>query len=248
MISQNRPMIIEIITLFPEGIGAILNESMLKRAENAGAVQFELVQLRDFTHDKHSTADDRPFGGGPGMVLKAQPIAEALEHLQHKRPDVKPHVILTSPQGRVMTQEVAEELTQRDRLTLICGHYKGVDQRAIDRFVDEEISIGDYILTGGELPAAVIVDSVVRLLPGVLGDPASAAGDSFSSGLLDHPHYTQPADWDGEDVPDVLTSGHHKNVEEWRLKKRIERTKKLRPDLYEHWLASQSGRGSGKKT
>ncbi len=248
MTNSSRPMIIEIITLFPEGIGAILNESMLRRAERSGAVQFELVQLRDFTHDQHSTADDRPFGGGPGMVLKAQPIAEALEHLHKKRPDVEPHVILTSPQGRVLTQEIAEELTQRDRLTLICGHYKGVDQRAIDRFVDEELSIGDFILTGGELPAAVIVDSVVRLLPGVLGDPDSAAGDSFSSGLLDHPHYTQPADWDGEEVPDVLTSGHHANVEKWRLEKRIERTKKLRPDLYERWLASQSGRDGGKKT
>jgi tRNA (guanine37-N1)-methyltransferase len=241
-------MIIEIITLFPEGIGAILSESMLKRAEMAGAVKFELIQLRDFTHDKHSTADDRPFGGGPGMVLKAEPIAEALEFLEKKRPEIEPHVILTSPQGRVLTQEIAEELTQRERLTLICGHYKGVDQRVIDRHVDEELSIGDYILTGGELPAAVIVDSVVRLLPGVLGDPESAAGDSFSSGLLDHSHYTQPAVWDGEDVPGVLTSGHHAKIDAWRLEQRIERTKQLRPDLYERWLQGQSSRKSDKKT
>ena len=177
---KSRPMIIEIITLFPEGIGAILNESMLRRAEKAGAVEFELVQLRDFTHDRHSTADDRPFGGGPGMVLKAQPIGEALQHLREKRPDLKPHVILTSPQGRVLTQEIAEELTQRDRLTLICGHYKGVDQRAIDRFVDEELSIGDFILTGGELPAAVIVDSVVRLLPGVLDRKSTRLNSSHT--------------------------------------------------------------------
>lgn len=232
-------MIIEIVTLFPEGIGAILNESMLRRAVNAGAVEFELVQLREFAADKHSTTDDRPLGGGPGMVLKPEPIANALSALREKRPQPEPHVILTSPQGRVLSQEIVEELTQRERLTILCGHYKGVDQRAIDRFVDEELSIGDYILTGGELPAAVIVDSVVRLLPGVLGDPDSAAGDSFSSGLLDHPHYTQPAVWDGEQAPEVLTSGHHANVANWRHEQRLERTKRLRPDLYERWLKKQ---------
>ncbi len=240
-------MIIEIVTLFPEGIGAILNESMLKRAVAAGSVEFHLIQLRDYATDKHSTTDDRPLGGGPGMVLKAEPIAKALADLREKRPEPKPHVILTSPQGRVLTQEIAEELTQRERLTFLCGHYKGVDQRVIDRFVDEELSIGDYILTGGELPAAVIVDSVVRLLPGVLGDPDSAAGDSFSSGLLDHPHYTQPAEWDGETAPEVLTSGHHANVAKWRLEQRIERTKSLRPDLYQRWLDRQQDGGGENK-
>ncbi|MBS1261749.1 MAG: tRNA (guanine-N(1)-)-methyltransferase [Calditrichaeota bacterium] len=228
-------MLIEIVTLFPEGIGTLLDESILRRAAEAGAVEFRLVQLREFATDKHATVDDRPLGGGPGMVLKPEPIARAIRALARERPDPPPHVILTSPQGRTFSQRVAEELSRRERLLILCGHYKGVDQRAIDEFVDEQISIGDYVLTGGELPAAVIVDAVVRLLPGVLGDPESAAGDSFSHGLLDHPHYTQPAQWEGKRAPEVLTSGHHARVDQWRLNKRIERTRELRPDMYERW-------------
>lgn len=231
-------MIIDIITLFPEGIGAILNESMLRRAVSAGAVQYQLIQLRDFAEDKHATVDDRPLGGGPGMVLKPEPIATALRQIQDRN-DTKPHVILTSPQGRVFNQQIAEELAEREHIVFLCGHYKGVDQRAIDKFVDEELSIGDYVLTGGELAAAVMVDATVRLLPGVLGDPESAAGDSFTAGLLDHPHYTQPAKWESERAPEVLTSGHHAKIEEWRLQQRIERTKVRRPDLYEKWKNKQ---------
>lgn len=239
--TAREPMIIEIVTLFPEGISAILGESMLKRAREFGAVEFELIQLRDYATDRHHTVDDRPFGGGPGMVLKAEPIRRCLEDLRRRRPEPDPLVILTSPQGRVLDQSYVEELSTHHRLTIICGHYKGVDQRAIDRFVDVEISIGDYILTGGELPAAVIVDSVVRLLPGVLGDPESARGDSFSRGLLDHPHYTQPADWEGEQVPDVLLSGHHARIEQWRLEKALERTEKRRPDLVDRWKRRREG-------
>lgn len=233
------PMLIEILTLFPDGIEAILAESMLKRAGEFGVVETHLVQLRDYATDKHKTVDDKPFGGGPGMVLKAEPIDDALADMKAQRPEPEPTVILTSPQGRVFDQKLAEELASKQRLTIICGHYKGVDQRVIDKHVDLEVSIGDYILTGGELAAAVIVDAVVRLLPGVLGDPESAAGDSFTRGLLDHPHYTQPSDWNGIQVPDVLTSGHHANVKRWRQEQSIARTKERRPDVYERWLAER---------
>ncbi len=238
-----KPLIIEIITLFPEGLKGILGESMLARAQKAGAVEIDYVQLRDYATDKHHTVDDRPFGGGPGMVLKAEPLARALETLNERRPEPEGLVILTSPQGDRFDQAMAEELAGRERLTLICGHYKGVDQRFIDRFVHREVSIGDFILTGGELPAAVIVDAVTRLLPGVLGDPESAESDSFSRGLLDHPHYTQPANWRGEEVPDVLRGGNHALVDDWRHQASLERTTRLRPDLYERWLAS-GGHGS----
>lgn len=238
-------MLIEILTLFPDGIEAILAESMLKRAREFGVVETELIQLRDYATDKHGTVDDKPFGGGPGMVLKAQPIADALAEMKTKHPEPEPTVILTSPQGRLFDQALAEELAEKPRLTFICGHYKGVDQRVIDRHVDLEVSIGDFILTGGELATAVMVDAIVRLLPGVLGDPESAAGDSFTRGLLDHPHYTQPQQWDGMTVPEVLTSGHHAKVEAWRQEQAEQRTKGRRPDLYERWLAEQK---RGKKS
>ncbi|MFH0881835.1 MAG: tRNA (guanosine(37)-N1)-methyltransferase TrmD [bacterium] len=244
-------MFIEIVTLFPEGIESILGESMLKRAHEFGIVQTDLVQLRDFAEDKHGTVDDKLFGGGAGMVLKPEPIAAALRHLREKRPEPKPLVILTSPQGRTLTQELVEELAARPRLTILCGHYKGVDQRAIDEFVDLEVSIGDYILTGGELAAAVVVDAVVRLLPGVLGDPDSAAGDSFTRGLLDLPHYTQPAVWEGHKVPEILLSGHHAKLEKWRQQQALERTRTIRPDLYRRWIERygdpESEKGTKKK-
>lgn len=235
-------MIIEILTLFPEGVRTILNESIIARAQRFGVVDLDVIQLRDFATDKHNTVDDRPYGGGPGMVLKPEPIAKAMKFLRERRPDPKPLVMLTSPQGRTLDQNFVEELSKERRLTIIAGHYKGVDQRAIDQFVDLEISIGDYILTGGELPAAIIADSVVRLLPGVLGDPESAAGDSFSRGLLDHPHFTQPAEWEGEKVPDILLSGHHANIEAWRHNQALERTKELRPDLYDRWMKQHRSR------
>lgn len=232
-------MIIEIVTLFPDGLRTILNESILARAQRFGAVEMDIVQLRDFATDKHGTVDDKPFGGEPGMVLKPEPLDAAIRSLLDKRPAPKPLILHTSPQGRRLDQELVEELAAQERLLILCGRYKGIDQRVLDAHVDMDISIGDYILTGGELPAAVIVDSVVRLLPGVLGDPESAAGDSFTRGLLDHPHYTQPAEWNGREVPPVLTSGHHANVEAWRQQQAVERTRRLRPDLFERWLAKR---------
>ncbi|MFC2170746.1 tRNA (guanosine(37)-N1)-methyltransferase TrmD, partial [Calditrichota bacterium] len=170
---------------------------------------------------------------------KVEPIANCLTHLKEVCPRPEPFVIYTSPQGRTYNQLLVEELANKERLTIICGHYKGVDQRAIDKFVDLEISIGDYILSGGELPAAVIADSIIRLQEGVLGDPASAEGDSFSSRLLDCPWYTQPSEWDGMKVPEVLLSGHHAKIEEWRLEQAVERTKKLRPDIYTKWKSGK---------
>ncbi|MBD3165727.1 tRNA (guanosine(37)-N1)-methyltransferase TrmD [bacterium] len=237
-------MIIEIITLFPDGVRTMLSESMLARAQNAGAVDIEYVQLRKFATDKHGTVDDKPFGGGPGMVLKAEPVARALEHLSEKRPTPKPRVLYTSPQGRRFDQAHAEELAGEQRITILCGHYKGLDQRALDTLIDEEVSIGDFILTGGEPAAVVIVDAVVRLLPGVLGDPESARGDSFTRGLLDHPHYTQPADWRGLTPPEVLLSGHHAKVEQWRQEQAERATRERRPELYERWLARKGEKPS----
>ncbi|MDP8207436.1 MAG: tRNA (guanosine(37)-N1)-methyltransferase TrmD [Candidatus Electryonea clarkiae] len=229
-------MLIEIITLFPDGIRAMLNESIPARAQRFEAVEIELIQLRDFATDKHHTVDDKPLGGGPGMVLKVEPIANCIRHLRKTRPEPEPYIIYTSPQGRQLDQDLVEELAKKQRLTIICGHYKGLDQRAIDEFIDTEISIGDYILSGGEIPAVAIADSIIRLQPGVLGDAASAMGDSFTRGLLDHPHYTQPAEWEGIKAPDVLLSGHHAKIDEWREKQAVDRTKKLRPDIYEKQL------------
>lgn len=242
-------MIIEIITLFPEGVRAMLSESMPGRAQESGIVEIDLVQLRDYATDKHGTVDDKPFGGGPGMVLKAEPVARALRDLRKRRPDPPPTVLYTSPQGDRFDQAMAEELAKLPRITLLCGHYKGLDQRAIDTLVDREVSIGDYILTGGEPAAVVIADAVVRLLPGVLGDPDSAAGDSFTRGLLDHPHYTQPAVWEGREVPPVLLSGHHAKIEQWRLEQALERTRRRRPELAEEWLRRRAReKRSGKKS
>ncbi len=229
-------LLVEIITLFPDGIRAMLNESMLARAQRFGAFELDLIQLRDYATDKHGIVDDKPFGGEPGMVLKVGPVARCLRSLKENRPEPEPFVIYTSPQGKKLDQGLAEELAEKPRLTLLSGHYKGLDQRAIDKFVNLEVSIGDYILTGGEAPAVVITDAVVRLLPGVLGDPESGKGDSFTTGLLDYPHYTQPAEWEGLAVPEVLTSGHHANIEKWRQEQAIDATKKLRPDLYKEWL------------
>ncbi len=228
-------MRIEIVTLFPDGVRAMLNESMTARAQRFGVADIEVINLRDFATDKHKTVDDKPFGGGPGMVLKAQPMADALRYLKDQRPEPQPLVLYTSPQGDMFDQAIAEELATHERIILLCGHYKGLDQRAIDTLVDREVSIGDYILTGGEPAAAVITDAVVRLLPGVLHDPESAEGDSFTRGLLDHPHYTQPQEWEGLTVPEVLVSGHHAKIDEWRLAQAEERTKALRPELYERW-------------
>jgi len=201
-------MKIDILTLFPEMFSGVLGSSILKKAAEKKAVSYNVVNFREFSDDKHKTVDDYPYGGGAGMVLKAQPIFDAVDYLKNER-NANPRVILLCPQGEKYTQEKAEEFAKEDHLIFICGHYEGYDERIREHLVSDEISIGDYVLTGGELGAMVMIDSVVRLLPGVLGNDESPIYDSFSSGLLEHPHYTRPADFRGMKVPEVLLSGNH---------------------------------------
>lgn len=217
------------MTLFPRIVEGPLEESILKRARERGLVTIRVHNLRDFTHDKHRVVDDKPFGGGPGMVLKPEPIFEAVETL--RRPDSR--VILMCPQGRRFTQAVAHELSARPHLLIICGHYEGVDERVREALVQDEISIGDYVLTNGALAAAVLIDAVVRLLPGALGDEASAVRDSFTDGLLEGPQYTRPAEFRGMRVPEVLLSGNHEEIARWRREQALRRTAQRRPDLLE---------------
>jgi tRNA (guanine37-N1)-methyltransferase len=233
-------MEIDILTLFPEICRAPLSESMMKRAQEDGIVELRVHNLRDWTSDKHHIVDDAPFGGGQGMVMKPEPIFAAVEELQKTRnvqpptPNVqsqKPKVILMSPAGRRFDQQLARELSRETHLTIICGHYEGVDHRVIEQLVDLEISIGDYVLTNGAIAAVVLVDAVVRLLPGVLGHEQSAADDSFSHGLLEAPQYTRPAEFRGWKVPDVLLSGNHAEIAQWRREQAIRRTRENRPDL-----------------
>lgn len=223
-------MRIDILTLFPEMFAGVLGASILGKAAEKGIVQYRLINFRDYSESKHGTVDDVPYGGGGGMVLKPEPLFNAVEAI---REGGQPRVILMCPQGKRYTQQLAEELAQEEHLVLICGHYEGYDERIREHLATDEISIGDYVLTGGELPAMVVVDSVVRLLPGVLGNERSAACDSFATGLLEHPHYTRPADFRGWKVPDILLSGHHAKIERWRLKESLRRTKERRPDLLE---------------
>jgi len=220
-------MRIDILTLFPEMFAGPLSESMIKRARERGLVNLRLHDIRDFAHDRHRTADDRPFGGGPGMVLKPEPIFECFETVV---PEGTPLIYMT-PQGRPFTQAKAVELAGRGSFALLCGHYEGVDERVREALVAEEISIGDYVLTGGELPAMVLVDAVVRLVPGVLGDEESARQESFSQKILDCPHYTRPESFRGRRVPEVLLSGNHGEIARWRREQAEKRTRERRPDL-----------------
>lgn len=220
-------MRVDVITIFPGMLEGFLRESMMKRAAKLGALDLHLVNLRDFAHDRHKTTDDRPFGGGPGMVMKPEPLFEAIEAV--RAPGCR--VILMSPSGRPFGQAVARELSALQHLVLVCGHYEGVDQRVIDALVDEELSIGDYVLTNGALPAAVVVDAVVRLLPGVLGGEGAAEQESFSAGLLEYPQYTRPAEYRGMAVPEVLQGGDHAAIARWRAEQARERTRLRRPDL-----------------
>jgi tRNA (guanine37-N1)-methyltransferase len=226
-------MQIDILTLFPEMFSGVLGQSILQKAVEKSAVNYNVVNFREFADNKHSTVDDYPYGGGAGMVLKAQPIFDAVESLKEKAKCRTPRVILLCPQGERYEQRKAEELAKEEHLIFICGHYEGYDERIREHVVTDEISIGDYVLTGGELGAMVVVDSVVRLLPEVLGNQESHMKDSFSTGLLEHPHYTRPADFRGLKVPDVLMSGNHKLIEEWRNKEALRRTLARRPDLLE---------------
>jgi tRNA (guanine37-N1)-methyltransferase len=220
-------MKIDVLTLFPAMFAGPLDESIVRRARELGLLELRIINLRDYTHDRHKTVDDRPFGGGPGMVLKPEPIFEAVEAL------TGPHtrVILLGPAGRPFTQTVARELAGREHLLLICGSYEGVDERVRAHLAHEELSIGDYVLTNGALPAMVIIDAVTRLVPGTLGDAASACEESFSQGLLEYPHYTRPADFRGWKVPEVLLSGHHADIARWRHEQARQRTRTRRPDL-----------------
>ncbi|UFJ42087.1 tRNA (guanosine(37)-N1)-methyltransferase TrmD [Brevibacillus humidisoli] len=221
-------MRIDILTLFPEMFEGVLGASILGKAAEKGIVQYRVVNFRDYSESKHGTVDDMPYGGGGGMVLKPEPLFNAVEAVSEQ---AKPRVILMCPQGKPYRQQLAEELSQEQHLVLVCGHYEGYDERIREHLVTDEVSIGDYVLTGGELAAMVVVDSVVRLLPGALGNERSAVADSFSTGLLEHPHYTRPPEFRGWKVPDILLSGHHANIEHWRLKESLRRTMERRPEL-----------------
>jgi tRNA (guanine37-N1)-methyltransferase len=225
-------MIIEVLTLFPEMFDGVVNSSMLKRAQDKGLVTIRVRNIRDFTTDRHHVADDTPYGGGPGMVIKPEPIAAAIEKCVADNAPTPLWRVYLTPDGTPWSQELAEKFSQLPGLLLLCGHYEGVDQRIRDHFIDEEISIGDFVLTGGEIPAMVVMDSVIRLVPGVLGNSESSRNDSFSGdGLLDYPHYTRPADFRGYKIPEILLTGHHKNIERWRRQQSLEKTLKRRPDL-----------------
>ena len=225
-------MRIDIITLFPEMCEAVMSESIIGRARKKGAIEVECHQLRDYAFDKHKRVDDTTYGGGMGMLMKAEPIALCFEAICEKL-GTRPHFIYMSPKGRTLTQSRLRELSQIENICILCGHYEGVDQRLIDEFIDEEISIGDYVLTGGELPALVLADSVSRLVPGVLSDDICFSEESHFDGLLEYPQYTKPAVWRGIGVPEVLLSGHHENIEKWRREQSLEETRKKRPDLLE---------------
>lgn len=220
---------VDLVTIFPEMFDGVLNTSMLKRGQEHGALDLRAVNLRDYTTDRHRQTDDTPFGGGAGMVMKPEPLFRCVNALIRSETDFR--VILTTPIGTPFTQRKAEELARCPHLVILCGRYEGVDDRVRERLVTDEISIGDYILTGGEVAAMVIVDAVARLIPGVLGRMESAEEESFSDGLLEYPHYTKPAVYRGQHVPDILLSGHHENIRKWRRKQSLRRTLERRPDL-----------------
>ncbi len=223
-------MRIDIITLFPEMCDTVLNESVIGRARKKGVMELNCHQLRDFAFDKHKRVDDTTYGGGMGMLMKAEPIALCFEHLCETL-GKRPHFIYMSPKGRVLTQQRVRELSALDNIAILCGHYEGVDQRVLDTFIDEEISIGDYVLTGGELPALILTDAVCRMLPGVLSEDVCFEEESHYSGMLEYPQYTKPSEWRGMAVPEVLMSGHHANIEKWRYESSLLETARLRPDL-----------------
>ncbi len=226
-------MRIDILCLFPEMFASPLSQSIIKRARERGLVDVVVHNIRDYSHDKHRTVDDYPYGGGPGMVLKPEPIFEAVEAVRQEIGEGEVPIILLSPQGRLFSQSVAQELAQHSNLMLICGHYEGVDERVCEYLATDEISIGDYVLSGGEVAALVVVDAVVRLIPGVLGSEESIRSDSHSDGLLEYPQYTRPQVYRGWPVPDVLLSGNHAEIARWRRRQAILRTAKRRPDLLE---------------
>lgn len=232
-------MQIEIATLFPEMCEAVLSESIIGRARAKGVITVNCHQIRAYTKDKHNRVDDSPFGGGMGMVMQAQPIYDCWQAVRAQS-ELPMHTIYLSPKGNVLTQQRVRELAEMPRLFLLCGHYEGIDQRVIDRIVDEEISIGDYVVTGGELPALVLTDAVARMCENVLPAPDAYEEESHYNGLLEYPQYTRPEIWEGEGVPQVLLSGHHKNIAQWRAEQSLEITRIRRPDLWAKWSAEHS--------
>lgn len=228
-------MRIDIATLFPDMCEAVLSESIVGRARKAGYITVECHNIRDYTLNKHRRVDDVPYGGGRGMVMQADPIYRCWEAVCEKL-ETKPHAIYLSPKGQTLTQQKAVELSKMDSIFLLCGHYEGIDQRILDTIIDEEVSVGDYVLTGGELPALVLTDAVARMCPGVLPESVCFEEESHFRGLLEYPHYTRPEVWHDMAVPPVLLSGHHKNIADWRFAQSLEVTKEKRPDLYESYI------------
>ena len=225
-------MRIDIMTLFCDMCERVLDESIIKRARENGFVQINCRNIRDYTNDKHNNVDDTPYGGGMGMIIQSQPVYDCYKSICDEI-GKKPHLIYMSPQGKVLTQQRVKELSRLDNIVILCGHYEGVDERVIEEIVDEEISVGDYVLTGGELPALILTDSITRLLPGVLSDNECFEDESHYNGLLEYPQYTRPFEWHGRKVPEILLSGHHANINRWRRDKSIQRTYKKRPDMIE---------------
>ncbi len=223
-------MKITIMTLFPEMCNAVLDESIIGRARKNGIIEIDTVNIRDFTHDKHNRVDDAPYGGGMGMLMQTQPIYDCFASLCSED-GKKPHLIYMSAQGKTLTQKRVKELSQLPNIAILCGHYEGVDERIIEEIVDEEISVGDYVLTGGELPALILSDSIARMIDGVLPNDEAKELESHYSGLLEYPQYTRPPEWHGRQVPDILLSGHHGNIDKWRREKSLERTLERRPDM-----------------
>lgn len=225
-------MRIDILTLFPAMCEAVMSESIIGRARKAGKVEIVCTDIRDFAGNKHNKVDDMPYGGGMGMIMAAQPIYSSYKSLYNEQKEPKPRLIYLSPKGKTFNQQKAAELSKLDRIVLLCGHYEGVDERVIEEIVDEEISIGDYVLTGGELPALTVADAVCRMLPGVLSDDICFEEESHFAGFLEYPQYTRPAVWNGREVPEVLLSGNHAKINEWRRYQSIIITKNRRPDLF----------------
>lgn len=223
-------MKITIMTLFPEMCNAVLDESIIGRARKSGIIEIDTVNIRDFTLDKHNRVDDAPYGGGMGMLMQTQPIYDCFASLCSED-GKKPHLIYMSAQGKTLTQKRVKELSQLPNIAILCGHYEGVDERIIEEIVDEEISVGDYVLTGGELPALILSDSIARMIDGVLPNDEAKELESHYSGLLEYPQYTRPPEWHGRKVPDILLSGHHGNIDKWRREKSLERTFERRPDM-----------------
>lgn len=232
-------MRIDILTLFPDMCERVLSESIIGRARENGCVEISCTDIRDYTHDRHRHVDDAPYGGGTGMILEAEPVYECYMSLC-ERLKKKVYLIYMSPQGKTLTQKRVKELAHMDNIAILCGHYEGVDERVIEEIVDEEISVGDYVLTGGELPALILADSISRMMPGVLRNDEAFTLESHYNSLLEYPQYTRPYDWRGKTVPDVLISGHHENIEKWRRERSLERTYLRRPDML-------SGADLGKK-